>query len=477
MKSNFSFVENIDKKCFDKLIDVEKRAKYEPYRIGTYIRQVMEYLCFERAKDYQIVDFIKEKTATDSPDLYTQLNVLRDKDGSVAEYVKNNSDRVYQPLPAFNIRFIFGKKNRDRFLPVFVNEELNTEANVAKFQWADNFLRQIGNDFVHDESHYYDKVFKREYKNVIYALKTLQEYVRRFYNADRADVPYFNEDIMPVASYEIIKAYVPSDSFRTGCEKEFVAKRYEGADEECVGYSLLRQYSYTADNSILLKRATDVYRMGDNCGALLNKVVIVTQNVEETPLYIIAYDFKTKAEELNTEFLSTLTLRERISLCLSYARTLSYFHNNCPPMYHRLLSSKSAYYADERGKYNRISTALVKFEYAKISDCDFSTVLKDGPDDKYLSQLDEMRYIPAEWTTLKNPVNEDWARVDVYSLGVLFTDILMGKIGGYSDNDVMKNKELAPVMELLSVMSDRAEERPDIDKVVHILEEILKNEN
>lgn len=475
MRSNFSFVKKVDEKCYEKLLEIERKVKIDSTFAGERIRSVLEYLVEYKQNEYGLFDYVKELRCKGhrTGELAANIYILRDGEKKIYNYILHKCNKTYVPLPSFKIGCVLGCKKSS--LPDL--ESGVDVQNGIENEYADNFLRQLGNKYKHIEKLNTDIKYKTNYKNVICALKVLQEYVRIFYNIDKSKVDAFSEDIMPIDNYEIEKEYVPSDKIRTGCDRELIAKRYEPMANEFVGYSLVRQYEYEVDNSVLLRRATDVFRMGDNCGDLLEKVVILSDgNKYKSPFFLVAYDFKTKAMALSTEFISSLSFGERVSLCRSYAKTLSYFHNNEPPIYHRFLSYKSAYYADERDKgFNKIRTALVKFEHAKIA-ANVPTVFKTVMYGEYTTQNDEQRYIASEWNDLKKPDNKEWENIDIFSLGMLFTDILMGKIGGYDKAEVDSNPDIRPFAGLISAMTGDAEKRPDINSVIKQIGEIV-NEN
>lgn len=470
MKSNFSFMKNIDNETFEILLDVEKRAKIEPYHIGNPIRQVLEHLCTIQIEKYDLVEEILEECQGKIPPLFEQLRLLRDRNGFLLKVRSNPGRENIEPMPCFKVNLEY-RDETGKMQSRFKEPDRIKENEKNTFQWADAFLRQVGNDFSHYKNPFIKRVFKKNYENVIYALKTLQKYVKLFFGIDERSVPPFNEDIMPVDNYEIISAKIPADTERTSCEKEYIARRYEDMKKESVGYSVIRQYPRTDKKAVFLRRAPDVYLAGDNCGALLNKVTIISEGGDnDNPFYLVAYDFRREAFELNTPFLSSLKPSERLSLCLEYAKNMALFHNNSTPIYHRVFSSGCAYYSDERKSGRGIGTAIIKFEYAKIADNQTETVIGPSPQAEMFTNKDDKRYIAKEWNELKEPTLKDWAKVDIYSLGILFCDILMGKIGGYQFPELRRFPEYTKILPLISKMISLKDSRPDINSVIDYLE-------
>lgn len=476
MKSNYSFLENIDSELFLKILKVEKRAKTNPYEIGNSLRHVLEYLCNKKIVRYNLKDEMLAVCAPNIPSLFDQMRLLRDNKDFLPRVRSISGNEDIKPLPCFNVRLTYKDKSGN-ILSRFDKPDAISEKDRAKYSWADNFLRQICNDYSHEDNIFLEKVFAKRYENVIYALRVLQDYIIKYYDLDRNKIPFFNEDWMPISDYEITGVKIPLDKDRTSCEKEYTAKRYEDYRDDTVGYSVIRQYPRLNSRANFLRRAPDVYLAKDNMRSLLKKVTIISEGGNnDRPFYLVAYDFSNEAYKLNTKLLSSLDFSEKVNLCLSYAKNMADFHKNSTPIYHRVFSSDCAYYSDERNGGGKISTAIIKFEYAKIDDDKTLTVIGTKPKNMF-SEKEDLRYIAPEWSSLTDPTATDWARVDVYSLGILFCDIMMGSIGEYQMNKLGQMPDIKPMMPLLSSMCGIAKGRPDIDYVCSFLEEMINDEN
>ena len=482
MNSNFVFVKQHDSELFRILLSIENRVKIDPYGIGNDLRQVLELLCAKKIKEYGLYDALLDaarkryRSTSALPTLADQLWNLRSAQflrAAVPASVCKNP----RPLPDFSVSDSYRGANGKPVLRFENAEKLSAEALEEyrkKYKRADAFLRQLGNDYSHSPNPYVTRVFKRTYENVLDALRCLQKYVWMYFGGNENNCPVFNEDIMPILNYEIRNAVVPTDVARGLCQKEFSATRYEEYREAPVGSSLIRQYLRTNTDSVFLRRAADVYLAADNCGSLLKQVSILSEGGRaERPFYIIAYDFRTEASKLNDAFLSSLSVGERLSLCLSYAKVMQSFHNNAVPIYHRVFNAGCAYYADERALGRGIATAIVKFEFAKISERNYQTVIGTDPRRALLVANDETRYLAPEWNAIERFDAKDWAKVDIYSLGILFTDILMGKIGGYTDREITRTPHMKPYLELIASMTDQKNARPDINEVCEYLKGVV----
>ncbi len=464
MNSNFSFMKDIDGELYEKLIDIESAVKINPFGIGNNLRQVLEKICSKRVEEYNLLPKMTEFSPGRKIDLSMELFLLSNGRG----FIDSLGIPGLSPFP--DVKVYLTRTERDgKKHSRFINPGAVTEKNREFFGHGYNFLRQIGNEYSHNDPAF-EKYFERSYENVIYALEILQEFLKGIYGIEKNKVPPFNEDIMPIGNYAVTGSRIPPDVIRTGCEREYTALRYEDLFPGSVGTSLIRQYPRSEANAVILRRASEVYGIEDNCGPLLNKVTVLSEGRNiDSPFYLIAYDFRPGAEKLSEEFLSTLSVKEKYELCLSYAKTLSYFHNNTVPVYHRILSSECAYYADNRSKGRGISTAIIKFEFAKIADADALTVI--GGILPKITESDN-RYVADEWYSLANAEEISWARADIYSLGILFADILMGSFGKYRPERMGREAHMRPILPLLEDMTGRADLRPDINKICAFLEKL-----
>lgn len=478
MRSNFSFVKTRDPELFQMLLDIERKVKIDPYGIGNTLRQALEMLCARRIAEYKLKDELLQeyrKTRNSSPNsfpsLNDQLNYLRCGSAFLENYRRCTGVNV-PGMPSFSIDLAYDTENG--------RKESRFESHVSntgKYRYADSFLRQLGNDYSHSNNPYFSRVFKKSYRNVLDALICLRKYICLYYSMNEKDLPAFDEDLMPILNYSITSAREPSDIGRSLCRREFTADRYEDYRSDCVGTSVIRQYNRSADDVLYLRRAPEVYLAGDNCGSLLKQVTILSEGGhEDRPFYIIAYDFRTHAEVLNEAFLKTLSVKERLQLCLTYAETMRKFHKNPVPIYHRVFTCECAYYADERESGRGIDAAIIKFEFAKIADDRFKTVIGSSSERARQISKTEERYLAPEWNVIGSLDAPDWAKADIYSLGILFADIFMQKIGGYEIRALAAVSDIKQYIGLLGEMlSSIAQRRPDIDSVCDKLKGWIEN--
>ena len=215
-------MEKLDKDLFGKLLEVEKRAKIDPFGIGNHLRHVLEYLCSQKISKYNLREEILAMCESQKPTLYEQLRLLRDRRDFIPRMQQKTGNETLKPMPTFRIKLEYKNRN-GKIVSRFASPEKMTERDYNVYVWVDSFLRQIGNDYSHEENLFTDVVFDKTYENVIYALRCLQDYIRMFYDIPRDKIPYFNEDWMPISDYEITGVCVPTDKERTSCQKEYTA--------------------------------------------------------------------------------------------------------------------------------------------------------------------------------------------------------------------------------------------------------------
>ena len=298
-------------------------------------------------------------------------------------------------------------------------------------------------------------------------MECLHRYIGEYLGLNRNEIGHFQEDLMPIGNYEIVRVVQPSDIAQGYCLKEFIANRYEDYHNERVGYSIIRQYRRVGkDKEEFVRRASDVYLAGDNCGSLLKQVTILS--TKDSQYYIVAYDFRTSAQPINQTFLKSLLITEKLQLCLSYAEILNAFHNNSTPIYHRMLTSKCAYYTDERKNGRGISTAIIKFEFAKIEDPTIGTIFSYTREQQRRLSAEERRFLPIG-------SSNHWNQMDIYSLSVLFCDILMEQIGNYQITSMRQNPNIQLCANILGKMSQF--EYDNISGVCSDLRALIKKTN
>jgi hypothetical protein len=117
--------------------------------------------------------------------------------------------------------------------------------------------------------------------------------------------------------------------------------------------------------------------------------------------------------------------------------------------------------------------AITKLEFSKLGGFDWPTVVDWAESAKTALHQTEEKYIADEWKRAASTENVNWEKIDVFALGVLFEEILMGTIRSerpfYEDleevgvsgavNDLIEQMTLAEI-----------DKRPTVAEVVVVLE-------
>ena len=146
---------------------------------------------------------------------------------------------------------------------------------------------------------------------------------------------------------------------------------------------------------------------------------------------IIVYEFPNKPERLE-DILPQLQPQERLNLCRDLADCFRELHAGDSPLYHRLLTYESIYICDFGKNGAHRWAPYIKFDFGKITVADDDlTVMQEAmtAKEKIAEQKIEKYILQSAWN------QKQWDIVDLYSLAVLFGDILCGTIARTPAND------------------------------------------
>ena len=304
---------------------------------------------------------------------------------------------------------------------------------------AYKFLRRYGNSSSHIEGRKNLDVFiKIDYDISIKALAVFYKILGKIINGLKKEGSAsqdFNEKMMPIRGQEhlyfIDEAGVPSDAPMSKCQVEFNAYFKRSGSRTGVQYALIRQYDKKdVDTTFLLRNVDTVQKTQDELidalpPCMVRPVEISTIENQGSPFYIVAYHFQEKPHVLSNELLQSLDMKSRLFICTELAQCMAELHQM--GIYHRLLSHASVYVCDYSARGKGWRPHLVKFDFAKLvakGEGDvLATVKAQTKEAKEKIKDGSIRkYIPEDWDL------ENWEKVDVYSLGILFCDILSGVI-------------------------------------------------
>ena len=294
-----------------------------------------------------------------------------------------------------------------------------------------SFLRKFGNTCHHEDRHYND--VELSYKNVLLALKGYHQLFKKYYRKQISkEVGGFEEDWMPIEDYIISSSKVPNDAERTLCKREFNGYQVD-ANGNPTFYAILRLYEKKESNKTFLIRNQSCFvnasRESINVPEGMSVLREITPyNSDHTSFYIIGYLFNQEPEPLTAKLIKELSMQERIRMCSRLIGTIDYLHNMSTPIYHRMLTYECVYVckiAQEWVPY------IVKFDYAKLTSGTEGTVFADVHKAKVRLKENRLsKYQAPEFERLGDTATaEQWAAADIYSLGMLLSDILHGDFG------------------------------------------------
>ena len=182
--------------------------------------------------------------------------------------------------------------------------------------------------------------------------------------------------------------------------------------------------------------------------------------------YVIKYVFGKKPHYLTNELLEPADNNRRLKLCLALAEHLKAYHE--ADVIHRNLNYTSVVVCE--GKDTNWIPAILKLEYAKIR-AEYTVYgrirQRQGVSDSITKYTD-----PALADGLQ-PSKEKWKQADVYSLGVLFGDILTADVSHCVKAGISELKKAGFCNEICRLVSDMSStvpaERPKIETIVEIL--------
>ena len=443
---NFQFISNIHPEVYTKLNTAEQQARTNFRASGHETRKALEKMVGSMIDKYNL-----GRTIPKNLELSKKIGMLR-----------------YETIAGKPI------------LP---------DIGTVKFKYEDgrteeadyyDFMRKFGNTCSHSDKRFND--VEVSYKNVIKCLKGYHLFLKK-YCASRIpkDTPSFDENIMPIEEYYIYESYVPEDSQRSKCVKEFLGYTQDNNGDKAF-YAILRLYNKEDLNEQFILRNTDTFIEASKMSissvpeGMTRMRELIPYSGTSSTFYIISYIFNRKPHQLTEAMIKDMAFQKRIKMCKRISDCFANLHQSEVPIYHRMLSYESIYVCD----YGREWVSyVVKFDFAKIETGDPArTVLTDAIKAKAkVQELKQLKYLAPEWMATSHSDHVNWGRMDIYSLGILFSDILSGNIGVTPASiEELEDLDLSDdILDMLDAMrADSPEERLDIEEVQMILEEEIR---
>ncbi len=457
--SNFNFLQNINKPLFAAIKEAESMSRTNFVDCGHKSRKACELF----------IDSVLRKKGLDNQitgDLFNKISSLRDEFYlKQIGYLKQDMNLTDHPiLPELGkVKFV---KN-------------SGESTTCDYY---DYLRRFGNACSHSEQKSYDP--KIMFNNVVKCLMGYRLLFSKYYSKQIHDpIGTFEADLMPIDNFYINKASVPADQNRSKCNKEFFGYSLDSRNNISY-YAILRQYDKTdVDNNFML-RNSDVFLEASRetisgiPEGMTSFQTIVGLDNQTSSFYITAHLFRFKPMPLTQELLKGTSIKNRIELCSGIAACFYNLHNAEDPIYHRLLTYDSIVVCNFKGS---LIPYIVKFDYGKLTALDqYMTVFQQAKHAEQNLQKEKglTKYLAPEWSRISSTESVEWDKVDVYSLGVLFSDILIGRF----ERSLASFEELEEIglsndlLDMLDTMtSENISSRGNLEYVKLVLEEELKN--
>lgn len=445
-RGNFEFVREIFPELYENLVQAESQSRMDYKGTGHQLRDVFEAYC----------DHLIEENG---------MTVLEEGDALAAKIRELRSARKMPSFPRYGYLSLEGRRESgfwDAVWRQFGNacshrKLINQNAPAVTYE---NLLTVFGIIF---------NVFK-------------WEYTRRRGEKAAGEIGDFQEDLMPIGGNYVIRGKVPVDAAMTNCIREYETFSYNDSGRK-QKYGIVRVFNKKSmDEKLLALRDEEAFNeAADEAGIQFDGNVQVNVlspiKTSSSDYYIIIYNFSRKPTHLSENLTAGLTMPQRMKLCRDIAAILWKFHNLDTPIYHRNLSYDSIYVCT--GKQGEPEPSIIKLDCAKIVSEEFGTVIQTLENrEKMMQQRKLLKYVAPEVRCMTNGQNIgiDWEKADIYSLGILFGDILRASFAADPASMAKLQKQGADVrlLQLTEQMKNgNPAMRPSADAVLRKLEEIL----
>lgn len=374
------------------------------------------------------------------------------------------------------------EKNR---LPKLAEYEINSISGKTKRMNGYIVWLKFGNQCSHSEKMPEDPAVN--YSNLVVVLKIVYkifrlEYIRKKGEKAAQKIAMFSPDVMPVGDNYIIRSYVPIDSPVSGCIREYETCSYNETGR-INKYGIVRVFQKKdMDEKLLQLRDQEAFSEAETEAGIqfdgnVQVEVLSKMSSTDSDYYVVIYKFSGKPVHLSDSIISEMSLEDRLAFCAKISRILYRFHSLSTPIYHRNLSFDSIYVCKDRvGKYE---PSIIKLDCAKIASEEFGTVIANVQNmQTMIRQQKVLKYVAPEirMSMQNSEICVDWEKGDVFSLGVLFADVLNGQIEANMVPAVkLQRAEVKKqLVELIDKMRNpNAALRPSAETVNQSLEEMI----
>lgn len=455
---NFAFVYEQDKELYEHLLFAEKNTRIDYRASGKSIRDALERFIAVAVREKGV-----EAAVPSGMDLVEKIRTLR------FDYQAMQDAGYLKPGQLLKEHWILPPPGEITFIQL--DGDTGTRDGYT-------YLRQLANACSHRPEEVKPIYPEACFDNLVKALEAFHKILLRYYGKRlKGRMPAFNRDTMTIAEYVIEEAYEPSDALRSQCRQEFLG--YTLDDEGEPGfYALIRLYRRSELGDAFMLRNHKCFL--EACKLCMSGIPegmtrlrqLTPGRGGESDFYMICYLFNQRPRPLDNGTLQSMNLQQRLEICTRLARCIDDLHQSEVPIYHRMLNYESVYISRFRDKW---IPYVIKFDYAKIdSSRPVETVYANAQKvQEILKQQSLSKYLAPEWDVIEKDASpSDWAKVDVYSLGVLMSDILRGSFtGGIADLDELQDMGV-PAM-VVDALESMLTQSPDARCTMDLVREIF----
>lgn len=457
--SNYNFLKGINDPLFEAILQAERMARIDYVDCGHKSRKACEIFI-------NCVLNNKRLTETITGDLSSKISSLRNP--------AQLRQAGYQP-PGHVL-------TKNAILPDLGTVDFLTNSGRESTSDYYDFIRKFGNECSHLEQKPHDP--KVIFENVIKCLQGCHLLFSLYYAKQiRRNVGSFKENLMPIGQFYITESYTPSDKPRSKCNREY--NGYLLNDRKTISYyAILRQYNKKDVDRNFLLRNSDVFLEASREAVtgipqgMTSFRTIVGLNRRSSKFYITAHLFRYEPHPLSQRLLEGTSVKQRLELCAELASCFNNLHNADEPIYHRLLTYESIVVCIYK---KRLIPYVVKFDYGKLTTPgSYSTVYIQAKqaEAEIFKNGSLTKYLAPEWESISNSKRANWEKIDIYSLGVLFSDILAGRF----DSSLVTRNELRnlglsdDLLEELDLMTSEKKSKRICTEEIHLFlkEELRK---
>lgn len=465
ISGNFAFLHDINPGLYSMAYDMESKSRTDFRAAGHLCREIMEQLAAYQIQKYDLASYIPRSRELNSEHLPMSRIAL---------------GRKYKVLQDKNLCIQSEKGITDALFPNLGSITYEMAGGDTCTTDSYEFLRRLGNTCSHSSGQNSADI-RLNYSAIKNGIRFVHMTAKYVFQSNSRSAGSFDENKMPVLNYSITRSYVPDDSERSSCIREFEAECSEG-DGRKTKYAILRMYDKnSAKRAFMLRNQTcfseassvSIDSVPEGMALLMELTPLQSQS---SNFYIIAYLFNKKPYTLEEKLPEIKDYKTKIRMCRRLANSIYSLHSSEIPICCRLLNYESIFVCE----FREWVPYIIKFDYSKIIDKEApaATVYKNAKSagQEVKTQRKLAKYIPYEWDQLdQNADIEQWKKVDVYSLGVLMADILNGKITEQMTDleDLYQKGADENTLELIDLMlSEDPEMRPDIEEVKNYFDQV-----